>query len=102
MPQAPPNEVAPPSQQAAEQDVILELKKLFLASVLGPCAQSSGLWQEVGTSRHAEDAVYRAMDGRASTSRRMLQTLAVWEAYAAAAGFDAGAPQLTQLSGLPL
>ena len=97
MPQALPNELAPPSQRAAEEDALLELKKLFPTSVSGPCAQSSGLWQEVGTSRHAEDAVFRAMDGRASTSRRMLQTWAVWEEYAAAAGFEPGAPQLTQL-----
>ncbi len=97
VPQVPPDGMTPPSQRAAEEDALLELKKLFQASVSGPCAQSSGLWQEVGTSRHAEDAVYRAMDGRASTSRRMLQTWVVWEEYAVAAGFDPGAPQLTQL-----
>ena len=75
----------------------MELKKSLPASVSGPCAQSSELWQDVGASRHAEDAVFRAMDGRASTSRRMLQTWEVWEDYAAVAGFDPGAPQLTQL-----
>ncbi len=82
----------PPSQRAAEEAEPSELKRPFLASVSGPCAQSSELWQDAGASRHAEDVAFRAMDGRASTARRMLQTWEVREDYAAAAGFDPGAP----------
>ena len=45
-----------------------ELVKLFRATVSGPLARSSTLWEDGGGSRHELDAMDRAMQGRTGTS----------------------------------